>query len=63
MSIYRELDPMSEHRTQFADKGEKESIAKVQISNMVYPNQHTDIETPHGSRDYVIVPSTIKNYK
>ena len=27
---------------------------------MAYPGQHIDIEIPHGSRDHVIVPDTIK---
>ena len=45
MSIYEKIDPMPEHRTQFAFKGKREHIAKVNISNMVYPNQHIDIKT------------------
>ena len=60
MSVYGELDPMLEHRTQFALKGEREHIAKVNKPNIVYPNQHIDIEIPHGSRDYVIIPDTVK---
>ena len=27
---------------------------------MAYPNQHTDIEIPNGSKDHVIVPYIIK---
>ena len=27
---------------------------------MAYPNQHIDIEIPHGSNDHVIVPDTVK---
>ena len=43
MSIYgRELDHMVEHRTQFACKGKLEHIAKVNMPNMAYPNQHID---------------------
>ena len=60
MSVYRELDPMVEHRTQFAFKGKTEHIAKVNMPNIAYPNQHIDIEIPHGSRDHVIVPDTVK---
>ena len=30
------------------------------MPNMADPGQHTDIETPHGSRDYVIIPDTMK---
>ena len=60
MSIYGELDPMVEHRTQFAFKGKREHIAKVNMPNIAYPNQHIDIEIPHGSRDHVIIPDTVK---
>ena len=60
MSVYRELDPMIEHRTQLAIKGKRKHIAKVNIPNIAYPNQHIDTEIPHGSRDHVIVPNTIK---
>ena len=57
MTICRELDPMSKHRTQFVFKGKKGHIAKV---NNVYPNQHIDIEIPHGSRDYVFAIDIVK---
>ena len=60
MSVYGELDPMVEHRTQFAFKGKREHIAKVNMPNIAYPNQHIDIEIPHGSRDHIIVPDTVK---
>ena len=60
MSVYGELDPMVEHRTQFAFKGRKEHIAKVNIPNIAYPNQHIDIKILRGSRDHVIIPDTIK---
>ena len=60
MSVYRELYPMVEHRTQFAFRGKREHIAKVNIPNIAYPNQHIDIEILHGSRDHVIVPDTVK---
>ena len=60
MNVYGELDPMVEHRTQFTFKGKREHIAKVNIPNIAYPNKHIDIETPHGSRDHVIVPDTTK---
>ena len=60
MSVYGQLDPKVEHRTQFAFKGKREHIAKVSIPNIAYPNQHIDIDTPHGSRDHVIIPDTIK---
>ena len=54
MSIYGELDPMPEHRTRFA------FIAKVNIPNIAHRNQHIDIEIPHGVRDHVGVPDTVK---
>ena len=60
MSVYRELDPMVEHKTQFAFKGKREHIAKVNMPNIAYPNQHIDIEILHGSRDHVIVSGTVK---
>ena len=60
MSVYGELDPMVEHRTQFAFKGKREHIAKVNMPNIAYPNQHIDIEIPHGSRDHVIISNTVK---
>ena len=60
MNVYEELDPMVEHRTQFAFKGKREHIAKVNMPNMAYLNHHIDIEIPHCSRDHVIVPDTVK---
>ena len=75
MSVYEELDPMVEHKTQFAFKGKREHIAKVNMPNIAYlkyskhyhllhlcflKNQHIDIEIPHGWRDHVIVPDTVK---
>ena len=61
MSVYGELDPMIEHRTQFAFKGKREHIAKVNMPNIAHPNQHIEIEILHGSRDHVIIPDTVKN--
>ena len=60
MSVYGEFDLMVEYRTQLAFKGKREHIAKVNMLNIAYPNQHIDIEIPHGSRDHVIVPDTVK---
>ena len=60
MSVYGELDPMVEHRTQFAFKGKRKHIAKVNMPNIAYPNQDIDIEIPHGSWDHVIIPNTVK---
>ena len=34
MSVYRELDSMVEHRTQFAFKGKREHVAMVNIPNI-----------------------------
>ena len=47
MSIYGELDPMPEYRTQFALKDKREHIVKVNIPNIAYATQHIDIEIPH----------------
>ena len=55
MSVYREIDPMVEHRTQFVFKGKREHIAKVNMPNIAYPNRHIDIKIPHGSRDQEIM--------
>ena len=60
MSVYGELDPVVEHRTQFAFIGKREHIAKVNIPNIAYQSQYIDIDIPHGSRDHVIIPNTIK---
>ena len=60
MIVYGEMDPMVEHRAQFAFKGKREHIAKVNMPNIVHPNQHIDNEMPHDSRDHVIVPDTVK---
>ena len=60
MSIYGELNHEPEHRTQFAFKGKREHIVKVNIPNIGYPNQHIDVEIPAGSRDKIIVPDTLK---
>ena len=35
MSAYGELDPMVEHRTQFAFKGKREHITKVNMPNIL----------------------------
>ena len=50
MSIYAELDPIPERRTQFA---KRENIAKVNIPILAYSNQHIDTEIPYGSTDHV----------
>ena len=60
MSVYRELDPIIEHKMQFAFKGKREHIAKVNIPNIVYPSQLIGIEIPHGSRNHVTIPDTAK---
>ena len=60
MSVYGELAPMVEHRTQFAFKVKREHISKVNMPNSAYPSQHIDIELPHGSRGHVVVPDTVK---
>ena len=56
MSVYGELN----HRAQFAFKGKREHIAKVNMPNIAYPNQHNDNEIPHRLKDHVIIPDTVK---
>ena len=60
MSVYGELDPMEEYRTQFAFKGKRYHKANVNMQNIAYLSQHIDIKIPHGSRDHVIIPDTVK---
>ena len=60
MSVYGELDPMIELRTQFAFKDKREHIATVNTTNIAYPGQHFKIIIPQGSADHIIVPDTIK---
>ena len=60
MSFYGELDPMVEHSAQFAFKGERKHIVKVNMSNIAYPNQLIDIEIPYGSRDHNQIPSKLR---
>ena len=50
MSVYGELDPMVDHRVQFAFKGKRKHIEKANVKDIAYLNQHTDIEIPHGSK-------------
>ena len=59
MSIYRELNSIAEHRISKAFDGMIEHITKPNTPIMAYPGQQIDIEVPHGSRDYVIVPDTV----
>lgn len=49
MSIYGESDLIPEKITQFVFKGS--SIAKVDIPDMIFPNEHIDIEIRYGSRE------------
>ena len=51
---------MVEHRKQLAFKTKREHLAKVNMPNIAYPNQHNDIEIPHGWTDHVIIPDTVK---
>ena len=61
MSAFGKLDPVVEHRIQFAVKGKREHIAKVNMPNIAYPSQHIGIEIPHGSKDHVLyqIPSKL----
>ena len=60
MSIYAEIDPQAERRTQFAFKGKREHIMKVNTPNIAYPSQTFDVEIPTGSSEHVIVPESLK---
>ena len=35
-------------------------MSKVKILSKAYPSQHIDIDIPQGSKNYAIVPDTIK---
>ena len=48
MTVYGELQPMVEHRTEFAFKGKREHMAKDNTPNIGYASQNIDIEIPHG---------------
>ena len=52
--------PCQKNRTQFSFKGKRKHIAKVNITDLAYLNQHINIEILHGSRDLVTVPGTVK---
>lgn len=60
MSIYGELDPMPEHKTQLVFNGKREHKTKVNISNLEIENQHIDIEITQALKNYVVVEQTIK---
>ena len=56
----RRIRSHAEPRTQFVFKGKREHIAKLNISNLAYSNQYTDIEILHVSKDHVIIPDAMK---
>ena len=60
MNSYGELNPEAEKRIQFAFKGKREHMIKVNKPNMAFPGQHIDIEITRGSRDHGNVPGTLK---
>ena len=60
MSAYGELDPLIEHRTQFASKGKREHIATANTPNIAYPGQHFKTIIPQDSFDHAIVPDIVK---
>ena len=51
---------MMGYRTQLALKGKREHIAKVNMPNIAYSNQHVDNEIPHCWRDHIIISDTVK---
>ena len=56
-SIYGELnmDPES-NRTQWAFKGLREHVVKMNIPNIAYPDQEIYIEIPTGLEGDVMIP-------
>lgn len=58
MSIYGNLDPMPEHRTQIAFKCKREHKAKVNTGILRIQTNIFIFEMPNGSRDYVAVADT-----
>ena len=48
MSVYGELDPMIELRTQFPFKDKREHIVTVNATNIAYPDQHFKIIISQG---------------
>ena len=61
MSVYGELDPIVEHRTQFTFKSNRKHIEEANTKDIAYWSQHIDIEIPLCSKDHVIVPDTVKS--
>ena len=61
MSVYGELDPIVEHRTQFAFKSNRKHIEKANTKDIANWSQHIDIEVPLCSKDHVIVPDTVES--
>ena len=55
-----ELNLMKEYRTYKESEVKRERIAKVNIPNIAYLNQHIGIIIPHDSRNHVIVSDTVK---
>ena len=53
-------NPCQEHRTRIAFKAKREHIAKLYVPNIACPRQHIDMEIPHGLRNHVIEPDTVK---
>ena len=47
LTNYGELDLLLEHKPQFSFKGKRGHIVQLSISNLIYPNQSIDTETPH----------------
>ena len=60
ISAYSELDFLSQNKIEFVIKVEQKDTAKVNIPKLVYPNQHTDVGIPHGSRDHFIVKNILR---
>ena len=55
MSVYGELDPMIEHKTQFVFKGKRKHIATFNTPNIAYPDENFKIIIPQGSAGHAFI--------
>ena len=58
-SYQKKIDIKAEHRRQFAFKGERKHVVKVNIPNIAQQSQHINIEILHCCRNHVIVSDTV----
>ena len=58
--MFREIRSYDRTQDTIYLQGHKRTYDKGQHDNIAYPNQHINIEMPHGSIDHVLVPDTVK---